>query len=192
MNTMTQPMGSLFPVDEGEGQADDEAAEGAVLELIGGDAQDGGDEEEGQDHFQQEAGAEAAVDAAQAVGAEAAGHVGDIAHLEDQGDEAHAGHRADDLGDDVKQELHGLQALPKEDRQGDGGVDVAAGDVADGVGHGHDGQAEGQGGEDVPAAAGGVAAHQHGGAAPHEAQGEGADDLGQEFSCEHNEILSFR
>ena len=68
--------------------------------------------------------------------------LGGVPHHGVQG--AGAGDGTRELGYDVAAEiLHGQVTL---DQEGDGnrGVDVAPGHVADGVGHGHDHQAEGQ------------------------------------------------
>ena len=148
-----------------QGQADDEAAERAVFRLLGGHAQNIDDENERQDDFHQKARHGAAADAAQTVGTEAAGHIGHTAHAEHRRQDRRAHERAHTLGNHVVHELHDFHAAGEQDPQRHSGVDVASGDVADGIGHGHNGQAERQGREDVASAVGGVTAHQHGSAA---------------------------
>ena len=53
---------------------------------------------------------------------------------------------------------------------------MAAGNIADGIGHRHDDQTEGQRGEKIPRACG-ITSHHGGGAAGEENQHEGADKL---------------
>ena len=151
-------------MDQGQGAADDQARDIAVF-LLGGDAQDGQDEDAGQDGFDDEAGQ--GIPVIQGVGAQ----LGCILHHQLQ--HAGAGDGAHELSHHVADEvLHG-HLLRAEHGDGDGGIDVAAGDVADGVGHGHDHQAEGRTGHAQGAA--GLAGH----AAGHEHQHEGAQALRQ-------------
>ena len=172
-----------------EGQADDQAAEGAVARLAGGHAEDAGDEDEGQDDLDQQARNRVAAHTGEAVGAETTGHIRHAAELKDDRQDGRADQRADALGDDVAADVLLVHTAGHEHAEGDGGVDVAAGDVADGVSHGDDGQAEGQGGEDVAAAGGCVTAHQHGGTAPEHDQCAGADRFCDKFF--HRESPSF-
>ena len=55
-----------------------------------------------------------------------------------------ASEAAGDLGDDVGGDVLPLEALRDGDTDGDGRVEVGARDVADRVGHRHDGEAEGE------------------------------------------------
>ncbi|MNJ67015.1 hypothetical protein D3C77_631470 [compost metagenome] len=52
---------------------------------------------------------------------------------------------ADHLGDHVGQQLFGREAPAHHQPERHGGVEVAAGDMADGEGHGQHGEAEGEG-----------------------------------------------
>ena len=74
------------------------------------------------------------------------------------------------------------QAKRRDGRQPDGhrGVEVPAADVADGVGHGEHGQAEGEGDAEVADADVRDPGGQDGGAAAAEHQPEGAEELGRE------------
>ena len=165
----------------GQRQADDEAAEGAVLGLLRGHAEDAEHEDEGQHDLDQQAREGAAVHAAEAVGAEAAGHVGHAAELEDQGQQGGADQRAEALGEHIADEVLALHAAGEQHAEGDRGVDVAAGDVADAVGRGDDRQAEGQRREDVAAARRRIAADEHRGAAAEHDQCAGSDEFSQIF-----------
>ena len=164
-------------VHEGEREANDEAGEGAVLELGRGDAQDGEHEDEGEENLDDEAGNGATVHAGKAVGAEATRQVGNVAHAKDALEQQRANEGAGNLGDDVADEVLGVQATPHEDSQGYGRVDMAARDVANAIGHGNDGQAKGERGEDVAAPVGGVAPHEHGGATTKRGEHQRADEL---------------
>ena len=90
----------------------------------------------------------------------------------------------DDLGGDVGGRLLPGDAPPGGRAERDGRVEVAAGDVADGVGHGQDGQTEGQGDTDEADAeldvVGGVddLGGEHGRAGAAEDEPEGAESLG--------------
>ena len=53
--------------------------------------------------------------------------------------------RADHLRDHIGQDLASRKASARGEADRDGGIEMAAGDVADRIGHGHDAQAERQG-----------------------------------------------
>ena len=162
-------------MDEDQGQTDGQAGEVAGAFLGIGGAQHHEDEEERGDAFDEECAADAAG-IGDTVGAEA----GRIAHgarsarrLDDQHEHGTGEDTADDLADPVADRFFPRHAARKGDAEGNGRIDVAAGDAADGVGHGHHGKTESDGGADD---AGGVTAAQpHGGAATQERQDERSD-----------------
>ena len=69
-------------------------------------------------------------------------HTGNISY--EDGEQGTADEGSDALEDDVHDTLLGVHTTSEDAAQRDGGVDVATGDAADGVGHSNDGQAEGQ------------------------------------------------
>ncbi len=92
---------------------------------------------------------------------------------------------ADHLGDDVGQHVRGREAAARGQADGDGRVEVAARDVADGVGHRQHGQAEGQGHAEEADPDLGESRGEHGAAAAAEHQPERADCLGHVFLRVH-------
>ena len=173
-------------MNEGEGQTDDETAEAAVVLLLGGNAKDCDNKDEGQDDFNEDACKNTAVNARKAVGADAVdnaansgrGPIGNAAKVEDHRKRACACKSAEALGDDVGDEVAKAHAAADQNAERNSGVDVAAGDVADAVCHGNDGETERKRGEDVAAAESGVTANEHCCAAAHEYEHGGADELG--------------
>ena len=151
--------------------------------LRAGRAEDDEDEARGQDELDQEAGEEAVAAGrvgAVAVRGEAAGGPVGLAGgdevEDDRGDEA-----ADHLGDPVGDELAPGEAAADGEAERDRRVEVAAGDRADGVGHGEHGQAEGERDAGEADAELGEAGGEHGAAAAAEHEPEGAECLGSKF-----------
>ena len=105
--------------------------------------------------------------------------------LGDDEQQTGGGDGGDDLHDDVRQHLFGREALGGPQADGDGGVEVPARDVADGVGHGEHGETERERHtEEAEPERVGVAAElggQHGGTAAAEHQPERADRFGDEL-----------
>ena len=168
-------------MNAGQGQADDQAAEGTVVGLGRGNAEDAQDEDEGQDDLNKQGRKSIAAHAGQAVAAEGAGHILDMAELEDQRQKSRTHKRADALCNDITRNVLFLHAAGEKHPQRDGRVDVAARDVADAVGHGNDRKAEGERGQDVAAAHDRIAADQHGRPAAQHDQRAGADCFGKVF-----------
>lgn len=142
--------GDADQVDEGQREADGERRDGLVFAL-GGDGEDDGDEHGGQDDLGQEDRAEseaAGGGGAVAVGGEAGvaggGEVAGGAVGGDEEDDCGSDESAEDLADDVAGDVLPLGAAGDGETDADGGVEVAAGDVADGVDAGHHGEAEGE------------------------------------------------
>ena len=168
-------------MDEGEGQTDDETAEGTVVRLLGGDAEDGQNEYEGQEALDQQTCDDALIHARETVGAEAARHILHAAETEDRSENACARESAEALGDDVADEVSHAHAARDEHAERYRGVDVAARDVADAVSHADDDKTERQSGQDVAAAVRRVAADEHRGAAAEYHENHGADKFGDEL-----------
>ena len=107
----------------------------------------------------------------------------------DQIENSGAGDAADDLGDDVGDHLGFRMTSADDQSDGDRRIQVAARDVADGVGHGHHGEAEGERNADEADAEvdGGVTdrtgevRREDRAAAATEDEPERAEDLGEEF-----------
>ena len=103
----------------------------------------------------------------------------------DDEEDATGDRTADDLGDPVGDDRCPLDTLRDSTAEGDGGVEVSAGDVADRVGAGDDGEAEGQRDTDeadahVDGAVGDDLGGEDCGAAAAEDEPEGAEELGPE------------
>ena len=90
-----------------------------------------------------------------------------------------ANRAADQLGEDIGHQIFGGEAFASAEADGDGGIEMAAGDVADGVSHGEDGESDGEGDADEADAEGGEGGGGDGGANAGEDQPEGADELGE-------------
>src|SRR5689334_11437045 len=60
-------------------------------------------------------------------------------------DDTRANHRPDHLGDDVWEQIRGWKTFPDVQTNGDRGVQVTPGNMANGIGHGEHGETEGQG-----------------------------------------------
>ena len=159
-------------VYQNQRQTDGQTCEVACADLAVGGAKHYEYEDEGCDDLNEEC-TPGAAGIGYAVGAETAGEVGcgdNVHECEQQG----AGHdAADDLAAPVAEGIFPAHAAGQGDCQGDGGIDVASADAADGVGHGDDCKTEGDG---CPYySCGSVAAEEHCGAATEKSQHEGAD-----------------
>ena len=163
-----------------QGQTDDQTRELLIL-LLRGNAQDDQDEDEGQDALDDQGGQDLSVE--QAVGAEA------LVKADQRAEDRRARGSARELSDDVQEEVLDAHAARQQYADGDSRVDVAAGDVADGVRHRDDDQTERQSGQHVCRVRL-IGAAQYGrGAAGEEYQHEGADELSDEF---FHVFLSFK
>lgn len=175
--------GNTQNVYQSQGQTDDQTGDRTVLGL-GGDTQDGNDEYEGQDDFDQDGQADVAL--IQSVGTEAALCTED--GQENGGTCDSAGSLCNDVADEV------LEAQLAADQHGDGncGVDVATGNVTDGVCHGHDDQTEGQSGEQVATTGGCITADSNCGAAGEKHQYEGTDKFRDVLFDRTHKYFSFQ
>ena len=132
-------------MDQRQPQADRNTGE-ADRGALGGAPEDDGQEEERHQHFHQQAGHQAVLARAQravAVGGEAAQNEVRLAgsnHIQDR----RRGNGADNLCEPIGDDVAGLEASggPKADRNGR--VEMAAGDMSHGIGHGQHRQAERQ------------------------------------------------
>ena len=135
-------------VDEGEGEPDHDSRDLAVSCLFVGDVKDDVDEDEGQNDFgdqrpEDATGSQFTRIADRVVAGIASG--GEASHLEDSKYQDRAEESADDLRANVDQEFLEGHALGEQAAKGDRGVDVAAADATDRIGHRNDGKAKGQG-----------------------------------------------
>ena len=89
--------------------------------------------------------------------------------------------RAGKLSQDVGQQLPGRSATAGEQPDSHRGVEMTARDMADRIGHRHDGQSESQRNADQANADFGEFGGQHGTAAPAQNEPEGPEKLGSEF-----------
>ena len=99
--------------------------------------------------------------------------------------------RRDDLGDDVGQDVAGVSPLAQPQPQRHGGVEVAPGDVPEGVGHREHRQAEGQGNAQQPDPDRGELGGQHRAPASTQNQYKRPDEFRrQPFTCGHVNLPS--
>lgn len=164
-------------VDEHEGETDGEAGEvvGGAVGLVGG-TQHYEHEDAGEDNFSQQAAKD--IDASlEVVGARAFKTL-DIAYEEPKQGAADEG--ADDLEEHIHAGVLAAHAASGPAAEGDGGIDVATADTADGVGHAYYGETEGEGRADDTAGihrdgAVGRTVEAYGHAAAHENEHHGAE-----------------
>ena len=95
----------------------------------------------------------------------------------------HYGHinllkRAKALGDDVSDEVLKGYSLGKQNTERNCGIDMAAGNVSDGICHGYNDKAKGKCGQKISAAAIGITAYKHCRSATAEDENKCADELG--------------
>ena len=163
-----------YEVDEDEAQTD-----GQTSEVIGSTIGLGGSTE---DYEHEDAGEHGFYD--QAVGGAEGAGIGTSSSGDDDawvgGNDAGEDSSCDDGADDLEQHVHGAvlsrDASVEEYAECDGGVDVAARDASDGVGHGDDGQTECYSGSYIGSSVL-SATQRHGSAATQECQHEGADEF---------------
>lgn len=137
-------------MDQHEAETDCKTCEVACALLLVGGAEHYEDEEECGDDFNEDCSA-GTVCICNAVGAEASG----IAHCtgcagsaDDSEEDSCADNTADELADPVTTGILPGHSLAEDDAEGDGRVDVAAGDASDGVGHCDDSKTEGGSGSE--------------------------------------------
>ena len=170
-------------VNEDEGETDRQAGRlaGAQLRIRG--AEDDEHEDEGGDELDEQRSADASR-VGYAVGAEAAGQVRSRNDLGEEQQDGAGDDTADQLAAPVAAGVLPAHAAGERDGEGDGRVDVAAGDVSDRVRHGDDGQTESDGGaHDTGRLA---APEEHSVAAAQEHQNEGSDAFSKvlfHFEC---------
>ena len=157
----------------GHGEADGHARRGPLGAVVDRRAL----HDEHEDEAEQDLGEEGLADAdAGPRPRDADGHVVGLAE-QDVGGE-HAEHGADELGDDVGGGAEEREAAAQRLPEGHGRVQVGAGDVAQRVGHGEEGQAEAQADGDLLGRVGGAAEREHRAHAEEE-EHEGAEELGE-------------
>ena len=150
-------------VDKGERQTDHDAA---VFNLARY-AENRNDEDEGQHDFDQERSDDFAV--IQSVGAKTA------VRTEQTSEGERAEGCAGKLGNDIAEEISHAHFAADQHGDGDRRVDMAAGDVADGIRHGNDDQTEGGGRQEIGGVGFRGAAERGSGAAGDEDQHKRAD-----------------
>ena len=148
-------------MDEGEAEADGDGGEAGGSTFVGG-ADDDEEEDAGQDGFGDEGSAHADSFAAEcvesvdefvgpAVGGEGAGGCSGEVRIGDEEEECSSCDAASTLGDDVSNDIFGIfcEATGGNKSECHGGVEVAAGDMADSISHGEDGETEGDRNADI-------------------------------------------
>ncbi|CAD5301347.1 hypothetical protein BOSE62_70081 [Bosea sp. 62] len=188
-------------MDQGEAEADGERRE-TGRRLAMGRAHDDEQEHHGHHHLGQEGRGQAVFAGrmlAIAVRGEALGEI--ETRRADRDEIEHGGGEdgADDLGDDVGHHLAGREAPAGGEADRDGRVEMTAGDMADRIGHGDDGQTERERYTKQPDADLRKARRDHGAAAAGEGQPEGTDHLcdivsrahlDSPFGCDHRTVIA--
>ena len=130
-------------MNQDEGEADGQTCEvvGGTIGLRGG-AEDDEHEDVRQHNLNYQA-VDGTVGAG--VGTRSRGDDDGGIHTDNAVEDSSCEDGTDDLSTDVTARVLGRDAAVEEDAQGDGGIDVAAADAADGVGHGDDAETEGDG-----------------------------------------------
>ena len=159
-------------MDEDQAEADCKSC-GLAGSLLGvGGAEHYEDEDEGCNHLY-EASAPRAAGIGYAVASKGAGEIGSCNHIGEEEEQGAGDDAADDLAAPVAASVFPAHASAEGYAEGDGGIDVAAGDFTDRVGHGHYGQTECDGGTYYSCGSG--AAEEHCGSAAEEREHERAD-----------------
>lgn len=146
-----------------------------------GCAEDNKQEEGGEDDFGDEAGEQVVTAGGVlgvAVGSEAAGEREAGFAAGDDIENARCGEAAQDLSDNVGAEFGDGEALADDEADGDGRVEMAAGDVSDSEGHGKERQTKGESDSDEAYAQLWVSGGNNGASAASEDKPEGAEELG--------------
>ena len=163
-----------------ERQSDRETREHGGRALLR-DPEDDNEEQESRNDLEDEGGGEfviAEIALAKAIGAEAPfRHHEERVACGDDIEDARAGERAKELRHPVLNHFACAHAAGQEGAEGHGGVHMAARDGADAIGHGDDGEAEGEG----DAKLADLAAREHGGAAAEENQRRRTDEFRDEL-----------
>ena len=183
-------------VDEGQCKADGEAG-GTDHAALVGRAEDNEQEHGGHHHFGDEPGRHGVL-ARRQVGVTVDRQSVDRQRearlpARDEVKQECGGDRSKNLCDDVRDKLAGGEASADHEPYRHRGVQMAAGDVADGIGHGQYRKAEGQ--RDTEQADTDIrkGRREHGAAAAAEDEPEGADEFGDEFVAEvHGLLLTVR
>lgn len=179
--------GNADEMDEREGEPDRERGE-ASGRLAVGRAHDDEQEHHGQHEFGDRGGGKIVFARrmfAVAIGGEAAGEAEIRFAAGNQIKHAGCDDRADHLGDDIGRNLVRGKASARGEPHGHGGIEMAAGDVADGIGHGDDGKTESECDAEQADADLRKSSGEHGAAASCEGEPEGADCLGGIFARLH-------
>ena len=168
-------------MDEDEGQTDRETCEIAGSDLAVSRSEDHEHEEERGDELNEERSA-CSAGVGHRVGTKTSCEIrsGDNFRENEEGRAGDDG--SDDLADPVAKSVLPAHSAGKGDTEGDGRVDVAAGDASDGVGHSHYRETEGDSRADH--SGGGVAAEEHCRSAAKKCQNHCSDALSDVLS--HN------
>ena len=170
--------GDSEDVDKGKGEADNETRYVAVLSF-GGNAEDGENENAGEDDFDDKGFYDVAV--VETVLTE----LGEVA--ENSAESGSARDSAGELSDDINDKVDEAHFTAYEHGDRNGRVDVAAGNVAYGISHGNDNEAEGKRRKKIAdGVVRDVAVGNDGSAAGEEDENESADEFGKElFEISH-------
>lgn len=168
-------------VDEDEGQTDRETCEIAGTYLAVSRSEDHEHEEERGDELNEERSA-CSAGVGHRVGSETSGEVRSGDYFCEKEEDRAGDDGSDDLADPVAKSVLPAHSAGKGGTEGDGRVDVAAGDASDGVGHSHYRETEGDSRADH--SGGGVAAEEHCRSAAKKCQNHCSDALGDVLS--HN------
>src|ERR1700712_2764549 len=133
-------------MDEREAESDGDRSEALGRALIGG-AEDDEEEEEGKQELRDEAGEQGIAAGrmhAVAVRSKTGGARKALLAAGDDVKAAGSGDAAENLGNDIREKIAPGEASAGVEAEGDSGIEMRAGDVADGKGHGEHGEAEGE------------------------------------------------
>ena len=166
-------------MDEREGQADGHRRE-AGRDALFSHGENDQDEEHGGDNFEHNGRGQRVATGrvfTVAVGGKSVGQVKAGRTAGDDVEHASGRNAAEDLRDDVGRELAGGEASGRPEADGDSRVDVTPGDRTDGVGHGQQGEAEGERHAHEADAGVGEVAGQDRASAPAEDEPEGSEEF---------------
>lgn len=163
---------------QSESQTDDETAEAAVISLLGSNAKDSHNKDECQHYLNDKTGNCAAAYAAEAVAAETACHISNVAKTEDSSQHTSTCKCAEALGYDVADKILDSHSACHQNTEGYCRIDVTARNVANTVSHTNDNKTESKRCQDIAAAHHGAAADQHSSTAAEDNKNSCADKLG--------------